>query len=80
MKIQGKTKRLGRNGAVCNRANRWLTRFKTAYLTDTFTLYNETNKLMQGPKSNIMQCKAAGHPHSGTEKELPAVLQSGKIH
>lgn len=32
---------------------------KTAYLADTFTLYNETNKRMQGPESNVMQCKDA---------------------
>lgn len=32
---------------------------KTAYLADTFTLYNETNKRMQGPESNIVQCKDA---------------------
>ena len=30
---------------------------KAAYLADTFTLYNETNKRMQGPESNVMQCK-----------------------
>lgn len=31
---------------------------KTAYLEDTFTLDNETNRRMQGPESNVMQCKA----------------------
>ncbi len=32
---------------------------KIAYLADTFALYSETNKWMQGPGSNIMQCKDA---------------------
>ncbi len=32
---------------------------KAAYLADTFTLYNEMNKRMQGPESNVMQCKYA---------------------
>lgn len=30
---------------------------KTAYLADTFSLYNEKNKQMQVPESNFMQCK-----------------------
>ncbi|KAK0143368.1 Protein ZBED8 [Merluccius polli] len=32
---------------------------KTQYLADIFSLYNETNKRLQGPESNIMQCKEA---------------------
>ena len=32
---------------------------KTAYLADIFSLYNETNKRLQGAESNIMQCKEA---------------------
>ncbi|XP_060788693.1 SCAN domain-containing protein 3-like [Neoarius graeffei] len=32
---------------------------KTAYLADMFSLYNETNKRMQGPESNIVHCKDA---------------------
>lgn len=32
---------------------------KTAYFADTFSLYNATNKRMQGPESNVMQCKDA---------------------
>ncbi|XP_033935880.1 zinc finger BED domain-containing protein 5-like [Pseudochaenichthys georgianus] len=30
---------------------------KTAYLADIFSLYNETNKRLQGVESNILQCK-----------------------
>ncbi|KAJ3589139.1 hypothetical protein NHX12_009987 [Muraenolepis orangiensis] len=32
---------------------------KTAYLADIFSLYNETNKRLQGVESNIIQCKEA---------------------
>lgn len=32
---------------------------KTAYLADIFTLYNETNKRLQGSESNILECKEA---------------------
>uniref|UniRef100_A0A4W5NX19 HAT C-terminal dimerisation domain-containing protein n=1 Tax=Hucho hucho TaxID=62062 RepID=A0A4W5NX19_9TELE len=32
---------------------------KTAYLADIFTLYNETNKRLQGSESNILKCKEA---------------------
>ena len=32
---------------------------KVAYLADTFTLFNETSKRMQGLDSNVMQCKDA---------------------
>lgn len=32
---------------------------KTTYLADTFSLYNATNKPMQGPESNVVQCKDA---------------------
>ncbi|KAJ4930434.1 hypothetical protein JOQ06_019436 [Pogonophryne albipinna] len=32
---------------------------KTAYLADIFSLYNETNKRLQGVESNILQCKEA---------------------
>lgn len=32
---------------------------KVAYLADTYTLYNETNKQMQGHNSKVIQCKDA---------------------
>ncbi|KAL1277372.1 hypothetical protein QQF64_024045 [Cirrhinus molitorella] len=32
---------------------------KTAYLADIFTLYNETNKRLQGSESTILDCKEA---------------------
>lgn len=32
---------------------------KAAYLADMFSLYNETNKRMQGPETNIVHCKDA---------------------
>ena len=32
---------------------------KTAYMADTFTLCNETNKWMKGPESSVIQCKDA---------------------
>lgn len=34
-------------------------RIKTAYLADIFTLYNETNRRLQGSESTILECKEA---------------------
>ncbi|KAF3837684.1 hypothetical protein F7725_009452 [Dissostichus mawsoni] len=45
-----------RNRALSEQVTFWI---KTAYLADIFSLYNETNKRLQGVESNIIQCKEA---------------------
>uniref|UniRef100_A0A3B4YYJ5 SCAN domain-containing protein 3-like n=1 Tax=Seriola lalandi dorsalis TaxID=1841481 RepID=A0A3B4YYJ5_SERLL len=56
---------------------------KTAYLADVFTLYNETNKRLQGAEANIMQCKEAldafeyrvGKMEKGELQQFPLLLK-----
>ena len=51
-----KSRRISQNSQPRTVREFWI---KTAYLADIFSLYNETNKRLQGAESNIMQCKEA---------------------
>lgn len=71
-----------------SRGNGWLILFQMSYLKDTFTLYNKTNKQLQGFDSNIMQSRdtlllhnveyGVGNISEGAPQQFPlGVKQSG---
>ena len=53
---------------------------KTAYLADTFALYNESYKRMQGPESNVMQCKDALDAFSRKLDYRVQKMSNGELH